>query len=218
MLIAHGGDVKAAGTQALYLAIQSGCTLYRNILLQAADRRILSAAMLLTAPPRGDAQAVKMQVEHGADANATNPAGRNILMLAASSDAFPVETVSALLERGAAVDAKGPDGKTALDLAKQRGSTPVVDLLVKAGAPESSASVQFAGKPKPAGSSRAAVERSIPLLQKTDVTFLRKSGCVSCHNNSLTAMSVARARDNGLSVNDEIARGQLNTIGTYIRD
>ena len=217
MLIEHGADVKAAGPQALYFAIQSGCTACRDILLQSADRRLLNAAMLLTAPPRGDAHAVKMLLEHGADANATNPAGRTILMLTSSSDAFPVETVSALLERGAAVDAKGPDGETALDLAKQRGSTPVVDLLVKAGAPESSASVQLAGKPKPAASSRAAVERSIPLLQKTDVTFLRKSGCVSCHNNSLTAMSVARARDNGLSVNDEIARGQLNTIGNYIR-
>ncbi len=217
MLIEHGADVKAVGPQALYFAIQSGCTVCRDILLQSADRRVLSAAMLLTAPPRGDAQAVKMLLEHGADANATNPAGRTILMLVSSSDVFPVETVQALLDGGASVHAKGPDGETALDLAKQRGSTPVVELLVKAGAPESSASGQPAGKPKPAGSFRAAVERSIPLLQRADVTFLRKSGCVSCHNNSLTAMSVARARDHGLPVNDEIARGQLNTIGTYIR-
>ena len=216
MLLDHGADVKAVGPQALYFAIQSGCTVCRDILLQAADRRLLSAAMLLTAPPRGDASAVKMLLEHGADANATNPAGRTILMLASSSDAFPVETVSALLERGAAVNAQGPDGETALDLAKQRGSTPVVDLLVKAGGPAGSTSGQPAGKPKPAGSPRAAVERSIPLLQKADVTFLRKSGCVSCHNNSLTAMSVARARDLGLPVNDEIARSQLKTIGTYI--
>jgi len=92
----------------------------------------------------------------------------------------------------------------------------VVDLLVKAGATEASASGKSAGKPRPADSPRAAIERSIPLLQKTDVTFLRKSGCVSCHNNSLTAMSVSRARDEGLPVNDGIARGQLKTIGTYI--
>src|SRR4029077_13842599 len=157
MLIEHGADVKAAGPQALHFAIQSGCTACRDILLQSADRRLLNAAMLMTAPPRGDAHAVKMLLEHGAEANPTNPAARTSLMLTSSSDAFPVETVSALLERGAAVDAKGPDGETALDLAKQRGSTPVVDLLVKAGAPESSASVRFAGKPKPAASSRAAV-------------------------------------------------------------
>ena len=33
--------------------------------------------------------------------------------------------------------------------------------------------------PAPAASTRAAVERSIPLLQTTDVTFLKKSGCDS---------------------------------------
>ena len=216
MLIDHGADVKAAGPQALYFAIQSNCTGCRDILLQSADSRVLSAAMLLTAPPRGDARAVKMFLEHGADANAKNPAGRTILMLAASSDALPVETVNALLDRGAAINPKGPDGETALDLARLRGRTPVVDLLVKAGATEASASGKSAGKPRPADSPRAAIERSIPLLQKTDVTFLRKSGCVSCHNNSLTAMSVSRARDEGLPVNDGIARGQLKTIGTYI--
>jgi hypothetical protein len=137
-------------------------------------------------------------------------------MLAASSDALPVETVNALLDRGAAMNTKGPDGETALDLARLRGRTPVVDLLVKAGATEASASRKSAGTPRPADSPRAAIERSLPLLQKTDVTFLRKSGCVSCHNNSLTAMSVSRARDEGLPVNDGIARGQLKTIGTYI--
>jgi hypothetical protein len=216
MLIDHGADVKAAGPQALYFAIQSNCTVCRDILLQSADRRLLSAAMLLTAPPRGDAHAVKMLLEHGADANATNPAGRTILMLAASSDALPVETVTALLDRGAAINTKGPDGETALDLARLRGRTPVVELLVKASVTEASTTGKPAGKPKPADSPRAAVERSIPLLQKTDVTFLRKSGCVSCHNNSLTAMSVSRARDHGLPVSDEIARSQLKTIGTYI--
>ena len=42
-----------------------------------------------------------------------------------------------------------------------------------------------------------AVQRSIPLLQKTDVSFLKKSGCVSCHHNSLTAMTVSSARKKG---------------------
>ena len=70
--------------------------------------------------------------------------------------------------------------------------------------------------PKPAESIETAILRSIPLLQRTDVTFLRKSGCVSCHNNSLTAMTIASARKNRIDVNEEAARQQLHAIGSYI--
>ncbi len=63
---------------------------------------------------------------------------------------------------------------------------------------------------------RAAVERSLPLLQRNDATFLKKAGCVSCHNNTLTALTVATARSRGLRVDDQIARQQLTTIAAYI--
>jgi hypothetical protein len=53
-------------------------------------------------------------------------------------------------------------------------------------------------------------------LQRADVTFLKKSGCVSCHNNSLTAMSVSRVRSKGIPVDDEIASSQRKAIGSYI--
>jgi hypothetical protein len=60
------------------------------------------------------------------------------------------------------------------------------------------------------------VARSLPLIQRNDVTFLKKSGCVSCHNNSLVAMTVSAARAKGLPVDDEIARGQLRAIAAYL--
>lgn len=137
-------------------------------------------------------------------------------MLAASSDAVPVETVKSLIERGADVNANGTGGETALAFAKQRGRTPVVDLLLQAGAKNESTRIDPVVKSNPANSVRTAIERSIPLLQRTDVSFIRKSGCVSCHNNSLTAMTIATARKNGLRVHDQIARLQLKTIGSYI--
>jgi ankyrin repeat protein len=216
MLIDHGADIEAAGPAPIYFAIQSNCTACRDLLLQSADRSFLNRAMILTAPPGADGLPIKMLLEHGADANTTDRAGQTILMLAASSDALPVESVKALLERGVAVNAKNAQGQTALDLAKLRGRTPIVDLLVKAGAEDRAVSGEPLPKPKPAGSPRAAVERSIPLLQRADVTFLRKSGCVSCHNNSLTAMSVSRVHSKGLPVNNEIASSQRKAIGTYI--
>ena len=216
LLIEHGASVKDAGPQGLYLALHSNCTACRDLMIQSADRSFLNVAMLMNSPPRGDALDVEMLLDRGADANATDRDGRTILMLAASSDALPIDGIRTLLERGADIHAKTAQGETALDFANMRGSTPVVDQLIKAGARETGVPAGPIAKPSPAASPQAAVARSLPLLQRTDVTFLRKAGCVSCHNNSLTAMTVARARANGLAVDDQIARKQLTAIGTYI--
>ena len=111
---------------------------------------------------------------------------------------------------------KSSRGLTALDFARRLGATPMVDLLVKAGAKEGIALADPAMHPKPAATFRAAIERSIPLLQRTDVTFLEKAGCVSCHHNNLTAMAVAAVRRNGIHVDDEISRKQLQAIASYM--
>jgi len=216
LLIEHGASVKDAGLQGLYLALHSNCAACRDLMIQSADRNFLNDAMLLNSPPGGEALDVKALLDRGADVNATDPDGHTILMLAASSDVLPIDGIRALLERGADIHARTPQGETALDFAKLRGSTPVVDLLTKAGAKETRQPSQPDAKPSPAPSPRAAVERSLLLLQRTDVTFLRKSGCVSCHNNSLTAMAVARARGSGIPVDDQIARKQLSAVATYI--
>jgi hypothetical protein len=174
--------------------------------------------MFLAAPPLGDASAVKALLDHGADAKAKDPAGHPILMLAASSDAIPLETVKALLDGGADVHAKGARGETALDMARRHGETPIVGLLTASGAKQASAATEAALKPKPAGSIQGAVERCIPLLQRTDTAFIQRAGCVSCHNNTLTAMTIATARKKGFSVNEEIAGKQLKKIAAYLED
>src|SRR5262245_58716256 len=61
-----------------------------------------------------------------------------------------------------------------------------------------------------------AVQRSIPLLQQTDVTFIKKSGCVSCHHNSLTAMTVSLARKKGVAVDETVAADQVKAVAKYI--
>src|SRR5205085_649124 len=68
----------------------------------------------------------------------------------------------------------------------------------------------------PAASTRAAVERSLPLLQRTDTLFLKQTGCVSCHNDTLTAMTVAAARSKGVAVDNDAARHALKTVSSYI--
>jgi glucose/arabinose dehydrogenase len=63
---------------------------------------------------------------------------------------------------------------------------------------------------------RAAVERSLPLLQDVGVAFINQSGCVSCHHNSVVSMAVAAARAHGFQVNEQAAKAQMSAIGTYL--
>jgi ankyrin repeat protein len=214
MLVEHGADVKAAGYVALVIAIQSHCEKCVDLFLKNAGPEIVNPAMVLLAPPLGDGRAVPMMLDHGGDANAKDPGGNPILTLVASSDTVPVDAVKALLAHGADVNAKNAAGETALDLAQRRGRTALVDLLIHAGAKEN-AKIQSPA-PKPAASVRAAVERSVPLLQKTDVAFLQKAGCVSCHNDTLPAMAIVGARKSGIRVDDQIAREQLKKVATFL--
>ena len=62
----------------------------------------------------------------------------------------------------------------------------------------------------------AAVERSLPLLQQIGQPFIQKTGCVSCHHNSLVASTVAIARRNGYRVDEQAASHERTTIATYL--
>jgi len=146
-----------------------------------------------------------MLLDRGATANGA------ALRLAAASEKIPTEGVKALLDHGATDD-------TALGLAKRQGDTPVVAVLKSAGAKDTETPAKPPSQPAAAArSARAAVEKSLPLLQHADVVFLRKAGCVSCHNNSLTEMTLTAARKNGFSVDEVTAQSQLSTIRVYLK-
>jgi ankyrin repeat protein len=216
LLIEHGADVNAAGPPALGLAMRAQCMACVELLLKTMNPALLTPTMVMGGPPLGPALATPFLLERGADINARDPLGRTLLMMAAASDAMPVDVVKLLLAKGVDVNATCPTGETALSLAKLRGNTPIVDLLLKAGAKDMAAAPTPMAKPAPAPSIRAALERTLPLLQRNDETFLKKAGCVSCHNNTLTAVTVAEARKKGLPVDARIAQHQLTTIGNYI--
>ena len=199
MLIDRGADRKALP---LELAMRSGCARCVDLLLQSAAREDLNRA-LPAAAQFGDSKAVGMLLDRGANANGA------ALRLAAASEKIPLEGIKALLDRGAR-------DETALDLAKRNGDTPVVAALKSAGFRGTDAPDARVTKPAAARSARAAVEKSLPLLQHADVVFLKKAGCVSCHNNSLFEMTIASARKNGFSVDELTAQSQLKAIGVYL--
>jgi ankyrin repeat protein len=223
LLLDRGMDKKKAGLrlQPLAFAIWANCAKCVEMLIDSADRNILSGILGTLMPPElsdgHNVQAARMLLDRGADANGIPVlGGLTPLMRAASYDIVPVEMVQLLIEHGANVNAKGAHGETALSMAKLSRQTPVVELLRKAGAMETSPPEVVAAKPSPAASIREAVQRSIPLLQRADATFVEKSGCVSCHNNALTLMTLATAEKYGIPMERQAAQRQLARIGAYL--
>jgi hypothetical protein len=53
---------------------------------------------------------------------------------------------------------------------------------------------------------RAAVQKSLPLLQKVGPQFWYGAGCISCHNNTLPDMAITIARERGFGVNEAAAK------------
>ena len=158
----------------------------------------------------------KLMLDRGADVNAADPTGRTALMYAAVSDLLPAEQVTMLVDKKADLNARsthahsGESGMTALDIARLHGQTAVVDALVKAGptgaVPEATAQPV---KMREGNTIQAAVPASLALLQRTDASFMPKTGCFSCHNDSLVAAAVATARKNGFRVDEKIAAQQV---------
>jgi ankyrin repeat protein len=215
-IAAAGAKLRNAGPATLGFSLRAQCMPCAQMVLEALDAPLVTAAMVAGGPPTGPALGTPMLLARGGVPTARDAEGRTLLMLAAASEAMPVDSVKALLARGVDVNARNAAGETALGLARRHGRTPVVDLLVAAGA--AADDDPPAPPPAPASSARAAVERSVRLLQTTDVTFLDKAGCVSCHNNSLTAMSVAAARQAGFRVDEKTARRQRDRIGAYLEN
>jgi ankyrin repeat protein len=216
MLIARGEDAKSR-SDAFRYATLSGCRACIGLLMDSADQAALNQGMVNSAL-QGDVATLRTTLERGAQAHAPDPAGdgESALILAAGSEFATVEAIRTLLDRGAPLDARSAQGETVLDVARRKGATPIVELLKKSGAPESKVTDSPRPKPRPATSVRAAAERSISPLQRADVAFFKRSGCISCHNNSLTMMMLAVARKNRIPLDEGAAQSQLRTTGVYI--
>jgi ankyrin repeat protein len=216
LLVENGADLEADGVPALAFALRAQCKGCIDLLLPKLPPPAATIAMMIAAPPTGPALATPLMVGLGADVNAVDPNGRTILTLAAASDEMPANAVQMLIDKGADVNARSTAGETALAMARLRGDTPVTRLLMKAGAKDEGAAPAPAPTFAPAPSPIAAVARALPLLQQADQTFLKKAGCVSCHHNSLAALTVAAARAGKIPVDEPIARQQVQAVGEYV--
>jgi ankyrin repeat protein len=149
-------------------------------------------------------------LDHGASLDSKDREGFTLLMQAVLSMAAPADRdrmVRWLLSKGVDPNATNDRGDTAYQLAARVGIPSTLELLVKAGAKEVKEEW-----PTPAGgapSVQAAVKKILPLLEMSGEQVFKSRGCVSCHNNSLPAMTVALARSKGFAVNEEQAKKEL---------
>lgn len=214
LLLAHGADGKAAGETGLSMSVATSCDKCLEMLAPKITDKDVFTASLQDIAVYGDMKAVQLMLDHGADVKAYDPLGRTALMYAAVSDMLPLDEVKLLIDRGANVNAKskhtnaGDEGESVLEMAKRNGDTPVVKLLLASGAKDGGATPVVL-TPRLKNDIRLAIQDSIPLLQTADANFANKSGCVSCHNNSLTAMTVGLTRKQGFHIDEATASAQL---------
>lgn len=149
-------------------------------------------------------------LDHGASLDSKDREGFTLLMQAVLSMESPADRdrmVEWLLSKGVDPNATNDRGDTAYQLAARVGISSTLELLVKAGAKTVKEDL-----PKPAGgapTAEAALKKILPLIETSGEAVFRSRGCVSCHNNSLPAMTVALARKKGFAVNEEQAKKEL---------
>ena len=155
---------------------------------------------------------------------------------AASSEYSSPALVELLLARGADANSEGGQPvdnflgvtQTPLMLARKRGDTPIVQVLLKAGAkdapapaPGGKAAAQTAG----AKTVAEAIQRALPPLTKTAedsaATFVRhrsRQNCVSCHQQQLPLAAINLAHSRQFMTDHDAASHQLALVKKDLTD
>lgn len=202
---------------AVKLLIAAGANVNQKTKAPAATYALTLASM------RNSVPVVRELLRNGADVNAVDGSGSTALMWAAQSERRNASVVDVLIEAGAEVNVKNKFGDTALAMAMRNSESAITARLRKAGATGVAAvamcaTIRPASQVKEADAAqiRQAVERAIEPLQKSDPQFFKKSGCVSCHHQSLPQMAIHKARSLGFRVDEEAAQKSMKTVTGFL--
>jgi mono/diheme cytochrome c family protein len=194
-----------------------------DVSARSEDQR---TALIITSGSVGSARAIRLLIDYGADVTASSGTDWSALREAVRVD--DVDMFRTLVDYGGAAPRSVPASFVRVNCHKCAaliGAEPLERTPPPPGAGTTSPIYDPGrlARPSPVDpvpvspeAVRAAIERSLPLLQEVDAAFVRQTGCASCHHNSLVAMAVSTARANGYTVDEAIAKKQLSTIGTYL--
>lgn len=90
--------------------------------------------------------------------------------------------------------------------------TLMISLFIAERASQASKASKLSDQRNDPATVRKAIEKSLPMLESIRVPFIEKTGCVSCHNNSLPAMATGLARERGFKWNEQTAREESEQI------
>jgi ankyrin repeat protein len=203
---ADSGPVSAAAgarcDECVRLLIAKGATVAgvrgngQGVLSQSVKRALLDTSQLA--------------LDHGASLDVKDREGFTLLMQSLLSMEPPEKRdamVKWLLSKGVDPNVKNDRGQTAYQLASRMGAASTMKILADAGA----TTIEDQPWPKSAGAAdaRTAVARVLPLLETSGEAVFKNRSCISCHNNSLPAMTIALARKKGFTINEEQAKKEL---------
>jgi len=153
----------------------------------------------------------------GAKVDAQDIRGRTALHYAVSTEAQNPQIVQLLLKAHSDPAVKDNTGETAVDWAEKYLQPGTMRALGAAAAARPESTVGPASAPLPP--IRAAVGRSLALLQSVSGSFMKNGGCVACHAQDLTALAAKYAKAHGFAVNEEGLKSQLGDLkANYIRN
>jgi ankyrin repeat protein len=225
MLVAAGADINACSAQKVSALTEAALYGRRDVVKWLLDHgaavnepvTVLQVPVLSLAAIRGDATIVRMLLAKGADANAKDAAGSTPLFWAVRSDYDSHDVVDVLLKAGADPNAKDLAGENALDLARRRGMIRSERLLRAAGAKSGRAAASFSTSGDRAGDGGAAqgnVQAALEQLGRAGEMSMKKSGCASCHHNTLPLVAFSFATERGLMAGADIQKAVNLTVST----
>ena len=161
---------------------------------------------LILAVADGSPEMVRLLLDSGAKIDMTDVRGMTPLMLSVATDHPNAEVIQILLAHHADPALKSNLGETALDWARKFRNPAVLTAL---GERAPAAPATLASEKAAAADTRAAVQRSVALLQTSGTTMFREGGCISCHGGNIVTVATETARRKGVRVDEAAAKENL---------
>ncbi len=228
-LLSHGADPRAhtsAGFDALHAAVVIGNTEAARLLVaRGADVNAKAGhgrTPLIEAAEQGRPDLVQLLIAHGADVNARETfSATTALMEAAASDRAAPSVIDALLAAGAKVAVRDDEDASAITWALRRGELGLATAIKvhdPAHGPDRNPVSRAEGALVGAGNTtRAALDRAIRLLERSQPAFRERAGCPSCHHDALPAMAIARAGARGIAIDRDAQLTEMRATAAALR-